>query len=32
LLVAGYCVIIPIAILYQKKKQEASGEMAKNGR
>ncbi len=32
LLVLGYCVIIPVAILYQKKKAEAPGEISKNGR
>ncbi|MGH7495345.1 MAG: hypothetical protein ACREOO_23545 [bacterium] len=32
MLVTGYCVIIPIAILYQKKKHEGTGEIAKNGR
>jgi len=32
LLVIGYCIIIPIAILYQKKKGDLPGEAAKNGR
>ncbi len=32
LLVVGYCIIIPIAILYQGKKGETVGEIAKNGR
>ena len=32
LLVLGYCVVIPIAILYKKKKSEAPGENHPNGR
>ena len=32
LLVLGYCVIIPVAILYQKKKSTAQAEPGKNGR
>jgi uncharacterized membrane protein HdeD (DUF308 family) len=32
LLVTGYCIIVPVAILYQKKKSETPAEVAKNGR
>lgn len=32
LLVLGYCVIIPVAILYQKKKTESPGEAVQNGK